>query len=859
MNISLFQNLHELVNSPSNFSISEEDFFFFLIGGYYDEELYDITKIPGYFNECKTKSSIELGSILGRKYTKTIKLHYDGKITLDALIKTKYNPETTSFKTVKKELLNCTNEITRLYENFSISISQKEHIEKVILRLFTLCIIDCLPKLFSSYKNLKMKPKTFNTTIGRDLDAKNLRMVYDQYHKVIISGQYGTGKTHFINYCLFKWNLDDYCILSYEIDLKFTLNKIRYRDTNGYEYSDVSCDSLFNKNYDSSLLIIDNMYFSPNLSKELEYLASMKINIIIITLNDLSSINTGCFYNYQIPSLSTDAICKIFEYDSKLLIENKRQKEMLQKVTSNNVLLVSLIAYQCKKLNTITHKSNLSSIIDQVLDELFTLSKHMKSDLSSNSTFKHPYTESPLNFIGHVKKVYTRIKEISQQMFGNTDYDTTVRQLCCFGWAPIPHKFILSVLPSCNLQKLEELSKLGLITLTKETVQSSPLICRAVFAEGIPLEEYDSLVENITIFLQEYEQTLDIPYLSNIFFTFFSSLYKQIKEKNNPNQKKTALRFENWQELAYLITAYYNQNGDLKLAQNLIDLVKYPDSLENSHNSLDKPLIKFSNKMQMLSESSNMVPSIDNLISDLDAIVSSNESTYITNLYLSSEINMSSIIINSLDTILSQLCILLLELHMNSQNEYLIQSHLLAFERILRIIDSNRLYHSNLCFTEQFHFYFKCYYLITKTDITKNDFEESRTIISKWKNLSYRIRGLAFIIFLESNWAYENKDINLFIDSIIPNINKLKDLIQNCALIPVQTYRLCLYAYIEVAVVQYVFVQHEKIEIASYRDIFNHKTFYDLFNRCNLTKNDLEKIMPRIDHVLSLMEEINLE
>lgn len=856
MNISLFFDLHKLVNMPSNFSISEENFFLFLLGGYYDENLYDINKVSGYLNECKVQPDKKLELILGRKYKKTLKLHYEGSITLDGLIMTKCETVNDLFKAIKKKLLNCNNEIACLYDKYSISIPQNDKMDKAISRLFSLCIVDRAPRLFASYKNLKMKPVTYNATLGRGRDATNLHSTLNQYHKIIVSGQYGTGKTHFINYCLYSWDLDDYCIIPYETDLKSTLNKIRYRDINGYEYSDASNNSLFNENYSSSLLIIDNMYFSPDLSKELAYLADMKINIIIITLNDISYENIGCFYNCQLPSLSNEIIYKIFECSSGLPLKDENQKELLSKLTLDNVLLVSLIAFQCKKLAKETINSDTSDIIDQVLNELITLNNHMNLASSTNITFKHPYDGYPLDFIGHVKKVYASINKISEQAFVNTNYDTIMRQLCCFGWSPIPHKFILSVLPFCDLHKFRELSELGLITLTEEAIQLSPLISRAVYANGVSPAEYDSLVENIVKFLREYEQTLDTPYLSDILFTFFNSLYKEVREKNNPNQESTASQFDNWQELAYLITTYYNQTGNLELSKKLINLVKYPDSLKNGHNALDKPLIEISNKMQMLSESENMVSSIDDLIRDLDDFQASDDSPTKTNLYLSSTINMTSIIINALDTTLNQLCLLILELHINPQNNCLIPLRILVFTRLIQTINSNKLYHQTLFYDEQCCFYNGCCWLITQKDVSKTDLEESLTKINKWNNLNYRIRGLAFIIFWESNWSYEKYDKDLFITSTIPAINKLKELIQNCMLIPIQTYRLCLYAYIEAAITQYTFIQHKELDIAGSPNFFSQEIFYDLFKRCNLTKHDLEEITLHIEHIFSLMENI---
>ena len=55
----------------------------------------------------------------------------------------------------------------------------------------------------------RFKESTIKSTLGRGEDLKKLKDKLDQYHKVIISGQLGSGKSHFIKYCLGIWNLHE--------------------------------------------------------------------------------------------------------------------------------------------------------------------------------------------------------------------------------------------------------------------------------------------------------------------------------------------------------------------------------------------------------------------------------------------------------------------------------------------------------------------------------------------------------------------------------------------------------------------------------------------------------------------------
>lgn len=860
MNIALFHDIFKLINTSSSNNIEEGHFLLFLLGGYMDKNLYDYKEITDCLEYHASDSYISLHSIFGHRFSKSLNLHINHKLTLNDLIKIIYEENFPLFQRTKETILSYENEISGLYEKYALPMPKKENPERLFQRLWAFCITEHIPTLFSSYRNQKLKPSTISSTLGRDDDAANLKKILMQNHKVIISGQYGIGKTRFIQYCLSKWDIADYCIIDYNTDLESTLSIIRYQDIIGYEYTDSSDSGLFNEIFSSSLLIIDNMYFSPDFPREIAYLAKMSLNIIVITTNPTLADIHSSFQHYELSALPNDILYQIFEHDSCLPLKDKHLQKSLSQVTCNNALLVSLIAFQCKKLScSFEGPDKNASIIEQVITELSKLNNHMNLGSSQNNyNFKHQYDKKTLNLLGHVKNIYNYILdeiEKSSKLFRFTEF---MKQLSCFGWTPIPLKFIISIIPLLNQNSLEQLSEMGLITLTEENVHISPLISHAVFATGVLPADYDSLVEKMQYYLNNYDRTLDIPYLSNILYTFFASLYKQIKEKNNPNQNETASRFENWQKLAYAIVTYYNQNGDLELAQKVTNMIKYPASLINAHNAFDKQLIDLSNKMQIQSELDNMIPSIDKLICELDGINQPTNlkiSEHDLNLHLSTPIDLTLLISNALDNTINQLCLLFLKEHSDSQTNSPIFKHVLALNKLLYIIQHNSYMESSLS-NEHLAFYSGCHWIINKPTISKFDLEESLNIINSWDNMNFRIRGLAFIIFWESEIAYNNHDLKLFTDSILPNINCLIQLIHNCRLIPAQTFRQCLYSYINTAMVQQTFIQCEKLNLSKDLNFFTPETFRDLFNRCNLTRNDLESLMVHMDPLFSSMESI---
>ncbi len=636
--------------------------------------------------------------------------------------------------------------------------------------------------------------------------------------------------------------------------MKSTLGQILYRNIYGYKYNDNSGYGLYNEKYSSSLLIIDNMYFSPDFSGELEYLSKMAVNMIVITVRDVPERIFHGFYLYELPPLPDDALYEIFANDSGISLEEKELKIQLSDATLNNILLVSLIAFQCRKLSTLASKTDRDTdIVKLVLSNLGSLTTHMDIDFSDNYKFKHRYSRKTLNLIGHVKSVYNLFKK-SKVVEDKTKKLAceTLKRLCLFGWAQLPRKFVENVLPSCNETSLYMLSEMGLITLSDKFIQLSPLISHAVFAaEKFSSVDYELISQRLLKFLQEYEQTLDTPYLSDSLLILFKSLYNEIPEQNNSGQQKTSQQFEQWQELSYLIADYYRQNSAPELAREVTELIRYPDSLKNRHNALDKLLIELCNKMLSESEFDQMPNHIATYVTMLDnlppAYNSPDEKEKLTNLYQSASINLTALILNALDTALNFLCRFFLD-EDNSDYERP-KRYLSVLRSFLFSSYATQLSHKQLLF------YRSCYCLIITSllppsPLSPEGFQQYIYTISPIVNKKYSLYGLAFVIFWQSFYSYKTADKDIFISSVIPRIIQLNETVGTCEVIPFHAFHLCLSAYIEASKVQYVFISHGILDKKSC-DFFTPNILRNLFSRCNLTKKDLDELIAKTNFIFN--------
>lgn len=865
MNPSFFNDLYSIIqksvgeSESANSNTKKAEFLFFLLDGDHCQNQESCMQLSGYDDEniqkclkiLDSSENISLKDIFGSKYDKYVKhLQKHCQLNLNTALEIWCRKNSPSFNRARTSILSKQKDIYYLYEKYLISLPKEQNAETLLDKLFFICVAGHTPHLFASYKKQELKKKTFESTLGRENDAKNLKKCLNHHHKIVISGQYGMGKSRFIKYCLNMWKLSDYCYIDYENDLISSLSKIRYKDINGHVYTSNSTFGLSNKDFASSLLIIDNMYSSPDFGKELEELSRMAINIIVITVKKIPKESFYGFYHYPLPSLSENILYDIFQNDSGLSLENVTQKNSLSDITLRNVLLNTLIALQCKKLAKTSSDPSNANIIQQVLNQMNILNNHMNLG-AKNIRFKLQYDNQTADLIGHVKNIY----DITLQ---NADYSAkeTMKNLCCFGWSPIPLKFILYILPQNNAQnnikQLEELSSMGFLMLENETIQLSPLISHAVFATENPKPTgYDPLVENLIIFLKSYDQKLDVPYLSNILYTFIQSLYNRVLRQNNQTQQTASIRFETWQELSYLIINYYNQNNATELAQKVNQLMEYPDSLGLKHNKINRSFFDIANKMQLEDEFDNMVPSIDKLIESLQAIIPDSDSSDSDKSAIAT-LDISVLIFNSLDNALNRYC----RLHFH-RKEFSLE-HAICCLQVIDYIMQKRghLQHRDDILTlslEKSSFYRGCFRLITKDNISPDDFDNSTDQLNTWKNVDYKIRALAFIIFSQSAYTYACRNYALFDKSVLPKICQLNKLIQDCKIIPMQTFHLCLNAYIEAAKEQYVF-RHYGLIKSDIPNILNLETCRNLFNRCNLTKEIHDEALLLIESVLTRLE-----
>lgn len=833
MRITLFHDLLNLVSTyfPKG-NLTEDEFLYYLLGYYskkYNKSIPYDTFPPSDLALC-IKGKKELHSVLGDYYSKVLDVNHQIQLEDIIFIPHSYNKSQIIVRTNIETLKHNSEDIIKLYNTYSLPLPNKDA-EHLLLDLFTICITEKREYLFESYKNQQLKPQTLKSTKGRECDAEKLRKELDQYHKIIISDEYGIGKSHFIKYCLSVWKLKDYCYINYTENLESTISSIKYKKDYSDKYMNTSQADLKDEDFSSSLLVIDHMYYSSNFKEELHELASYAINVIVITVN---TVPTGSFHSFQMSPLPDSILWDIFQTVFPIPSCDETLKESLLCLTQKNTLMLSLVAHQCKKISNISSDFVPSEVLEQVLLQLIVLEKHMDFGFKGNYKFKHRYTNKTLDLIGHVKSVY-------MNFFDNAAYSLQeqMKYLCCFGWTPLPLGFLSKVLPNYNEQHLKQLSDWGLLSLTDEFVQISPLIVHAVFSAGepspvnsntsdgdLPSINYKILVENMTDFLNNFDKELDVPYLEDVLFIFVQTLYKNIPFQNNPKQEKTAKEFENWQDFIYLVYHYYNECGDFFAARKIASTIYYP-GLVNAHSPFDTIFLHLGNNMQFESSVNTMCSQIDNALT--------NDFTSAT--------NTTYFYINSLNTIIRFYCISLLSVNEISSKDYqyflrCVIGKILSFitepEHDTTIsIDDDKLYYYQMCYQimENPLFSFDSNYL-------------SR--IQSLDNLNYRIRGMAFLIFLESYYiilGYIKYNPSFILKAFAEKIAFLHNQIQRCRLIPFQTSQLCIYSYISVAALQHgIYSNKENIQ-QPISPIFDISHIADLGSRTIMSKEDIQSIM----------------
>lgn len=484
---------------------------------------------------------------------------------------------------IANSILSQTKQFSALYKRYEIPRPTTTDSEIILRQLFTACVTEKRTQIFPSQNKKLLKPATMEFTLGRDEDLKKLQNILKTHQKVLISDQMGTGKTRFIQYCLKKWKPHDYYYVQYTHSLEATIPRIECLNDRDDIYFCGSLDEFKDNDFCSSVLIIDHMYNSPNFVEEMNLLSSLAIKVIVIT-NNTTSIDS--FYNFKLPHLSTEVLLQIFKHDSGFTSIDEETKRQIINITGKNVLMTTLIATQCKKISDKSSISSCEEIIRQVLSRLNTLDNHLGFDKNNEYKFKHTYDKKELNLIGHIKTVYKGIIETS-----NKKLKTFMKHIYCFGWSPLPVSFLESIIPSYDYSDLIALSEMHLLSLEDDTVQLTPLISHAVAATINPSKvNYDKMVDNLILFLNEYDRTLSVPYLSSVLLTMIKTIYDSISHDNNKGQLSTAKKFEKWQSLIYAVYNYYNQNGAYYYANEINNIIRYPKSLLNRHNQFDKLL-----------------------------------------------------------------------------------------------------------------------------------------------------------------------------------------------------------------------------------------------------------------------------
>lgn len=733
-------------------------------------------------------------------------------------------------------------QIINLYKKHSIPINEQLDTRALLLSLFTECTnVRFLCPL--SYHTFDIKDSTIKTTFGRKLHSQELYNLLEQYHKIILWGDHGSGKTRFIKYCLRIWNKTDYCFVDYSTKLPDTLNQVTYIDYQNYPHS-LTIPDLNKYNFLTSLLIIDNMCFSSDAAKDMEELEKLNANIIVIATNH---IHNDEFYSYELPQLSDEDLVSIFETESNLECDISHSDQLLSK-TWRNPFFISLIAKQCKQ-----EKADINKM-DDILKYLEQPDKKIKFQ-----TFKHPYNDSPVNFMGHIKYVYTNFLKNSKL----ADKDKIIQQLkylCCFGCSPIPLSFISHVFPEYDKSYYDKLTQMGLIEHLSETVQVPPLIFYGVWAvEDFEPKQKDikSLCNRLRKFLICYDDTLSVPYLSSLLLLFAQNFYDNVPITNNPKQNKASTYFEIWQNLLSLIFTYYNQTGDFQLAAETHALIHYPDDVQNRHTPLDKDLFHLANNINLYPKSA-----ADNIIKEIDKICLSQ------NINDAFSANITNVLSNALDKTIKDYCNLFFSYIMESNSS--IEKEQQHYTNILgmllsQIFDPTALVIlQNVCVNleERLKYYKGCHTLMTMPIILPEYLQKHCLALKTWKNTNYRIRSIAFFVFIYNFSLFKKaksnsdlNDLNLLLQynsTIIPEVSYLRNQIYECKLIPHETFYICLCCYISTALIQYTFLPNEA-ENSSLS--FYKYCLKELSSRIVLYEENLNTLMTCTDKVLTLIKQ----
>ncbi len=754
-------------------------------------------------------------------------------------------PNNPHYDEFRRSVLNDRKNISALYNTYIQDNSSDIKIISMLIELFNQCLAKNDSRFSRSFCRQHLKPASFTATKGREKDALHLKDLLDKYHKIIIYGEPGIGKSRFIKYFLTKWNINDYCYISYDnsTDLKANLHQIQYMDLFGNAYYGSEYE-LKEERFSSSLLIIDHMYFFHDLSSELGLLSQFSINILVVTLYPVKA---ESFYLYELPRLSRNDLLRIFTADSEFSISDSVLLEDLFAITGESALMISLIAKLYKKTRETTSEESPSVPLETILHQLEYPNNHMDEKSVLVFRHKHEYTgyDKTLDMIGHIKSVCKKSLKFVDP--AAKDY---MKWLCCFGAYPLSLDFVSRLIPDYQESCLETLHGMGLVDITDGMLKISPLISFAVFADQNPKpkqKEFAGIFNNLTYFLRTYEETLSVPYLSNALLALVNTLYKKIPFQHNPGQKTVAEQFENWQELIALIYNYYHQYGDYYAAEKAASSINYPD-LISKHSYFDACFFHLGNNMQQEAFVKNIPDEIDSLCNNMSA-----------NPHEAASADFTYYMINAMDTCVGLYCNDILHSYgKNAKPSCLRYRSICVLWKILKLATQQLEIKLHLP-EEKLKYYSLCHQLMCSFSTSPVDCLQPLQNVKKFKNINYRIRGTAFLLFMQSHylhWLYDNEEFilpgcggpaQLFQSLLIPEMEDLQEQIRRCMLIPIHTFRICMFSYIKAGMVRYSLKkEYPDISVAVTAD-----NIKELFNRSFLAKEEIDGVLKNIEKYFS--------
>lgn len=831
MTIELFQDFTKIIKPAFSDCKRNSDFEFeydilcFLLCDKQFQKVDHLTSSPALYKKLYN-GTLDLSRYYGPLYPQL--LQANEKLTLSDLI---------SFKKCDlKKLLSYQDNLLSLCQKYKISISPDTEAEQIYKLLFKACIYEKPKYLFASYKNQQLKPSTMQNTIGFSYAADDLLKQLNKHSKILISSNYGDGKTHFIKYCLTKWKLSDYYYIDYKYSLDATLKAIPQQDNYGLKKSGVSVDELTDPQYSSSLLVIDHMYYPDDYQAELDLLASLAIKVIIITV---SRSPADAFFTFSFPKLEETDLKLMFETYASIQIMNECTWNHIKQVTQLNPLMLSLLAKQFYTIMKVSEKQPQDTL-EELLITLSRTDNHLNIEPTAKTKFKHPYDLKTLDIIGHFKQVYRFINKPNSQL------QKQLLLLCYFGWSPIPENFCKEILPNYSREKIQQLEDMGFLVFEQNSIHLSPLIIHSVIAVENPQpndEDVICLRDNLLEFLLSYNKTLEVSFLGDLLWHFIETFYDNIKYNTNTNYSKTSSTFEKWQDLIYAIYNYYFQTGEYYYAEEIRSRLRYPENAESKRNSIDPSYFH----LGTVSQQPESIPRVGSLIDELIKTLQNDRPSLKNH-------SLNHVVTSSLDTALGLYSLAYISLDDKQRFEQLTK-----YQRIIkRLFGDISKQEESILSEELFSFYKICISILIEQSLSFKILNDCFMEIKEWQYREYRLKGISFLTIIQSificqepSWSSEDK-YNAFNDYLMEPLKMLKADISSCKLIPIHTFRLCIYAYIAVAMVLY---QYKCSSSSSGPLPFTFADLQHLFLCGHLSQDEYNAAITGISKILELLQE----